>query len=82
MTKLLEEIYLMLTETNKFQCSKISEEESKAYKEIYEPLTEKQKSLFDRFVDILSARYCDDGERLFYEGFKLGFKLFTEVLYE
>ena len=82
MKKLLEEIYFMVMETAKFKYATIGDEENEAYESIYNTLTEKQKSVFDRFIELLSSRYCDDGERLFYEGFKLAFKLFIELLYE
>ncbi len=82
MTKLLEEIYLILTETEKFKRSTVSDTEYKAYEAIYNTLTEKQKTLFEDFQELFSDRCCDDGERLFYEGFKVAVKLLLEALYE
>ena len=48
------------------------EKEFRIYEELYKTLTQKQKSLFDKFIELLSLNQCKFTENKYIRGFKTG----------
>ena len=55
------------------------QEEDTAYDALLSVLSDKQKKLFFKFLDIYADHLSDDAERMYYLGLQQGILLITEI---
>ena len=82
MRPLIELIYDYILETDEGYLKKfpISDEEGKAYDEIRNSLTEKQKEAFDKFEELYAERHCESEQETYFAGFRMGARMAFEIM--
>ena len=79
MSSVLEDLYLKSLDDIQ-EKNIASDEEVECYDCIREKLSETDKALLDKFVNLLSDRFESSSEQEFVHGFKLGFHIAAECL--
>lgn len=81
MKSIIEQIYLSLSESDRFlEKCKESTEESEAYDSLHADLSDAQKRLFNDWEDMRECRHCRERQESFDIGFKTGIRLAFEIL--
>lgn len=82
MRSIIETIYDYILENNDgfFEQHLISNEEGKAYDEIRDSLTQKQKEVFDKFEELYADRCCETEQEMYFAGFRMGAKIILEIM--
>ena len=80
MKSIMKSIYYHYTEDGEVSFKNLSSaEEETTYDELYPLLNERQRKLFDKFVDILELRNCDLQEEIYIFGFRMGAQMILET---
>jgi hypothetical protein len=82
MKPIIEIIYDYILENNEgyFKNCLITDEESNAYDEIRNSLTEKQKEAFDKFEELYAERHCESEQETYFAGFRMGARMAFEIM--